>query len=73
MVETTAAILIRAWFEDELGPDALRARIRTAGEITGAPRLDRVVVSEAEILEAIRSWLRSFANSAGDGRVTLDE
>ena len=59
-VDKTAVLVIRAWLEEELDTDALRARITWTVDTSDAGTLETVVASEAEILAAVREWLHSL-------------
>jgi hypothetical protein len=75
--QKTAVLVIRAWLEEGLDTNALRARItRTvdvsdagtlwtgAAPVSGAERLETAAASEEEILAAVLAWLRSFTGSS---------
>ncbi|HEU5280293.1 MAG TPA: hypothetical protein VFU26_15490 [Gaiellaceae bacterium] len=61
MVQKAAVLVIRAWLEEELESNALRARITWTSDPSESRTLETVVASEAEILRAVRVWLRSLS------------
>jgi hypothetical protein len=63
-VQKTAALVIRAWLEEGLEANALRARIMRTVDVFDAETLVTVAASEDEILTAVLAWLRSFTGSS---------
>ena len=59
-VERTAVLVIRAWLETGLEESELRARIVATPDVSSRARVETAAASEAEILAAVASWLRSF-------------
>jgi len=59
-VERTAVLVVRAWLEEGLEGNALRARITETPDVASVARKETVAGSETEILEAVQEWLRSF-------------
>jgi hypothetical protein len=59
-VERTAVLVIRAWLEEGVEDDGLRARITETPDLASVTRSVSVAGSEAEILAAVERWLRSF-------------
>ena len=59
-VQKTAVLVIRAWFEEGLETNALRARITQTLDVSQAETLETAVVSEDEIVAAVSAWLHSF-------------
>lgn len=59
-VQKTAVLVIRAWLEEGLDTDALRARITWTIDASAAGTLETVVASEAEILAVLQVWLRTL-------------
>ena len=72
MVEAqkTAVLVIRAWLEEGLDANALRARITRTVDVSDASTFEVVAASEEEILAAVLVWLRSFTTPRGDEPVT---
>lgn len=61
-LERTGVLVIRAWLEDEDGAKPLRARITSTLDVSAPRATDTVgAASEAEIVSAVRAWLRAFA------------
>jgi hypothetical protein len=59
-VARTAVLVIRAWLEEGLEENALRARITETPDVSSVARRETAAGSEAEILAAVQEWLRSF-------------
>ncbi|MCP9485281.1 MAG: hypothetical protein MSC30_05445 [Gaiellaceae bacterium MAG52_C11] len=68
-VQKTAVLVIRAWLEEGLDANSLRARITRTVDVSNAGTFEVVAASEEEIL-AVRAWLRSLTTPPGDGPVT---
>jgi hypothetical protein len=60
-LKRTAVLVVRAWFEERPGEPVLRARITWTPDVT-APELSEIsaAASEAEIVNAIRAWLKAL-------------
>ncbi len=56
--EQTAVLVIRLWKEKDIGRDSLRARITQSWDVSSPVRTETAAASEAEILDAVRAWLR---------------
>jgi hypothetical protein len=63
--QKTAVLVVRAWLEEGLEADALRARITRTLDVSEGEPLEAAAASEEEILAVVRAWLRSFAVTAG--------
>lgn len=63
-VQKTAVLVIRAWLEEGLDTNALRARITRTVDVSDAETLETAAASEEEILAAVLAWLRSFTGSS---------
>jgi len=50
--------VIRLWKEKDIGRDSLRARITQSWDVSSPVRTETAAASEAEILDAVRAWLR---------------
>ena len=61
MVQKAAVLVIRAWLEEGLESNALRARITWTIDPSDSGTRETVVASEAEVLRAVRVWLRSLS------------
>ena len=60
----TAVLVIRAWTERPA--EILRARITQTLDVSTRTSVQKVAVSEAEILAIVSSWLREFTGDGGD-------
>jgi hypothetical protein len=57
-LERTAVLVIRLWKEEDIGRDSMRARITQSLDVSSPVRTETAAASEAEILDAVRVWLR---------------
>jgi hypothetical protein len=62
-VERTAVLVIRAWLEEEIEEDALRARITQSLDVSSTETSERRAASKEEILIAVEEWLQAFVGS----------
>ncbi len=62
-VEKTGVLVIRAWLEEGLETNALRARITSTVDLSADETLETTAASEEEILAAVEAWLRAFRGS----------
>jgi hypothetical protein len=60
-VQKTAVLVIRAWLEEGLETNALRARITRIPDVGDAEALETTAASEEAIVGAVSAWLRSLA------------
>ena len=58
-------LVIRAWLEEDVEENALRARITQILDVSCRLPLETAAASEEEILGVVRGWLRSFTVTAG--------
>ena len=66
--EKTAVLVIRAWLEEGVEENALRARITRTLDVSAPETVETAAASEAEIVAAVQAWLRSFAGSSVTAR-----
>jgi hypothetical protein len=58
-VQKTAVLVIRAWLEEGLDANALRARITRTLDVSEGEMLETAAASEEEVIVAVSAWLRS--------------
>jgi hypothetical protein len=61
--ERTAVLVIRAWATTE-GHRRLRARIMRVPDLAAQKPVESVAGSEEDVVDVVRSWLRTLAGSA---------
>jgi hypothetical protein len=60
----TGVLVIRAWLEDDVEHEALRARIKQTLDVSRPVTTEVVARSEEEILAAVSTWLHAFAGGS---------
>lgn len=56
-------LVLRAWLEQEIEEDALRARITQSLDISSPETSETRAASKEEILSAVEEWLQAFVGS----------
>jgi hypothetical protein len=60
----TAVLVIRAWLEDDVEHEALRARIKQTLDVSNPDETEIAARSEQEILAAVSTWLHTFVGGS---------